>query len=146
MSLHSWLQASNVQDDDDQSTQGFDWPDTRSEGGGSVVSAFSQAFSQSDSNVSVSNAGGDGESAYGKSSLRLYVLESQIHWVEGTAFVSTGWFQNILLTNFENDGEWILGNIKHRCSHDDTTDFHENNDGDNLFVCIAFVTLHIWQR
>ena len=64
-------QASNAQDDDDQSTQGFDWPDTRSEGGGSVVSAFSQAFSQSDSNVSVSNAGGDGESAYGKSSCRL---------------------------------------------------------------------------
>jgi hypothetical protein len=72
MWLHRCIpQASNAQDDDDQSTQGFDWPDTRSEGGGSVVSAFSQAFSQSDSNVSVSNAGGDGESAYGKSSSRL---------------------------------------------------------------------------
>lgn len=72
MWLHRYIpQASNAQDDDDQSTQGFDWPDTRSEGGGSVVSAFSQAFSQSDSNVSVSNAGGDGESAYGKSSCRL---------------------------------------------------------------------------
>lgn len=72
MSLHRYIpQASNAQDDDDQSTQGFDWPDTRSEGGGSVVSAFSQAFSQSDSNVSVSNAGGDGESAYGKSCCRL---------------------------------------------------------------------------
>ena len=58
--------ASNIKDDDDQSTQGFDWPDNRSEGGGSVVSAFSQAFSQLDSNISESNAGGDAESAYGE--------------------------------------------------------------------------------
>ena len=62
-----------MKDDDDQSTQGFDWPDNRSEGGHSIVSAYSQAFSQLDSNVSESNAGGDGESAYGEYDILIII-------------------------------------------------------------------------
>jgi regulator of nonsense transcripts 1 len=66
-------QSSGVKDDDDVSTHGYDWPDNRSESGASTVSAFSQAFSNLDSNISESHGGGEGESVYGDDNDEGYV-------------------------------------------------------------------------
>ena len=46
------------------------------------MSAYSQAFSQLDSNVSESNAGGDGESAYGKCIFQITVSFQDDHYLQ----------------------------------------------------------------